>query len=146
MPQAWCCRAWSTAQETLESLGRELRALCVLHYLALNLQGESLKMLNISKMCPPLSSYVALSPEALSLEAPSCGVCATHSPSSIPGASMCHCHPLQGNVQQVSAALGKASTSPRSHEYTDVKSCKLVKQERSTGAISLGTEGDLSIL
>lgn len=131
VPQSWCCQAWSTAQEVLDSLGRELRALCVLHSLALNLQGESLKMLNISKMCPPLSSYVALSPETLPLAAPSRGVWAADSPSSVLGTSVCHCHLLQGNVQQVSAALGKASTSPRSHRYVDVKSCKLLKQEQS---------------
>lgn len=99
VPQAWYYQAWSTAQETLESLGQELRALCVLHNLALNLQGESLKMLNISKMCPPLSSYVALSRETLPLAAPSRGgVCAADFPSSVLGTSMCHRHPLQGNV------------------------------------------------
>lgn len=97
-PQAWSCQAWSTAQETLESLAQELRALCVLHNL--NLRGESLKMLNISKMCPPLSSYVALSLKTLPLAAPSCGVCAMDSSSSILETPMCHHHPLQGNVQQ----------------------------------------------
>lgn len=95
---AWSCQAWSTAQETLESLARELRALCVLHNLALNLQGESLKMLNISKMCPPLSSYVTLSRKTLPLAAPSRGVCARDSPSSVLETPMCHCHLLQGNV------------------------------------------------
>lgn len=124
VPQAWSCQA----QETQESLGLELRALCVLHNLAFNLQGESLKMRNISKMCPPLSSYVALSWETLPLAAPSRGVCAAVSPSSLLGTPVCHCHLLQGNV---SATSGKASASSKSHGYMDVKSCKLLKQGQS---------------